>query len=124
MQDSVVGIPTDLIHEVTSLSKKGSVPIGEKMVKKKVESYTKGVYNGKTMVINIVKQDDVRFLSRIIAYSICGSSKIDGRLARFIYATYKLWIEKEQVNLSEIMRMKLLENLEKIKRTKNGVFRF
>ena len=33
-------------------------------------------------------------------------------------------VEKEQVNLSEILKIKLLKNLETIKRTKNGVFRF
>ena len=76
------------------------------------------------MVISTIKQDDVRFLSRIIAYSICASSKIDELLTKFIYTTYKICVEKEQVNLSEIIRMQLLENLEKIKRTKNGVFRF
>ena len=42
----------------------------------------------------------------------------------FIYATYKICVEKEQVNLSEILRVQLLKNLEKIKRTKNGVFIF
>ena len=124
MQDNVVDISTNLIHEVTGLRKKGSVPIGEKMVKKKVESYTKVVYNGKAMVISSIKQDDVRFLSRIIAYSVCASSKIDELSARFMYAAYKICVEKEQVNLNEILRMQLLENLEKIKRTKNGVFRF
>ena len=94
------------------------------MVKKKVESYTKVVYNGKAMVINTIKQDDVRFLSRTIAYSIRASLKIDELSIRFIYATYKICVEKEQVNLNEILSMQLLENLEKIKRTKNGVFRF
>ena len=87
MQDSVIDILANLIHEVTGLSKQGSVPIGEKMVNKKVESYTKVVYNGKAMVINTIKQDDVRFLSRIIAYSICASSKINELLVGFIYAT-------------------------------------
>ena len=94
------------------------------MVKKKVESYTKVVYNGKAMVINTIKQDDVRFMSRIIAYSICASSKIDELSAKFIYPTYNICVEKEQVNLNKILRMQLLENLEKIRRTKNGVFRF
>ena len=65
MQGNVVDISSDLIHEVTSLSKEGSVPIGEKLVKNKVESYTKAVYNGKVMVMSSIKQDDVRFLSRI-----------------------------------------------------------
>ena len=71
MQDNVVDISTDLIHEATSLSKQGNVPIDEKLVKKKVESYTKAMYNGKAMVINTIKQDDVRFLSRIISFFWC-----------------------------------------------------
>ena len=66
----------------------------------------------------------MRFLSRIIAYFVCASSKINEILLGFIYASYKICVEKEQVNLSEILRMQLLENLDKIKRTKNGVFRF
>ena len=76
------------------------------------------------MAINAIKQDDVRLLSRIIAYSICASSKIDDLLARFLYIAYKICVDKEQVSLSEIIRMQLLESLEKIKRTKNGVFIF
>ena len=67
MEDNVVDISIDLVHEVTSLSKQGSIPIGEKLVKKKVERYTKVVYIGKAMVINTIKQDDIRFLSRMIA---------------------------------------------------------
>ena len=118
MQDNVVDISADPIHEVTSLSKQGSVPIGEKLVKKKVESYTKVVYNGKAVVIGSIKKDDVIFLSRIISYLVCASSKIDELSVGFIYATYKMCVEKEQVNLSEILRMQLLENLEKIKRKK------
>jgi hypothetical protein len=94
------------------------------MVKKKVEQNTKAVYNGKAMVISSIKQHDVRFLSRIIASSICESSKIDELSARFILVAYKLCVEREQVNLSEILRIQLLENLEKIKKTKNYVFRF
>lgn len=124
MEDNVVDISADFIHEVNGLSKQGSVPRGKKLVKKKVERYTKAIYNGKAMVIRTIKQDDVRFLSRIITYSICASSKIDELLVGFIYETYKICVEKEQVNLSEILRMQLLENLEKIKRTKNGVFTF
>lgn len=61
MQDSVADILANLIHEVSGLSKKGNVPIGEIMVKKKVESYTKEMYNGKVVVISRIKQDDVRF---------------------------------------------------------------
>ena len=47
------------------------------MFKKKVESYTEAMYNGKAMVISTIKKDDLRFLNRIISYSVCASSKID-----------------------------------------------
>ena len=103
MHDNVIDIYTKLIHEVTGLSKQGSVPIGEKLVKKKVESYTKAAYNGKAMVTSTIKQDDVRFIRRIITYSICACSKIDELLARFSYVAYKIFVEKEQVNLCEIL---------------------
>ena len=76
------------------------------------------------MVVNTIRQHDVRFLSILIVYSICASSMSDELSTGFIYATYKIFVEKEQLNLSEILRVQLLENLEKIKRTKNGVFKF
>ena len=44
MEDSVVDISANLIHEVISLFKHSSVPIHEKMVKKKIKSYTKAMY--------------------------------------------------------------------------------
>ena len=56
MGDSVVEILADLIHEVIGISKQGSIPIGEKLVKKKVELNTKAVYNGKAMVISTIKK--------------------------------------------------------------------
>lgn len=84
IKNNVVDISANLIHEVSSSSKQGSVPIGEKLVKKKVEGYTKVVYNGKTMVISSIKKDDMRFTSRIISYLVCASSKIDGLLVGFI----------------------------------------
>ena len=93
MRDNIVDISVDLIHEVIGLSKQGSLPIGEKLVKKKVELNTKVDYNGKVMVINTIRQHDVRFLSRIIAYSICASSKSDELSTRFIYAAYKIFVE-------------------------------
>ena len=87
------------------LRKQGSVLIGEKKVKKKVDSYTTTIYNGNSMMIRTIKQDDVRFLTRIITYSICASLKIDEFLVGFIYAAYRICVEKEQVDLSEIIRM-------------------
>ena len=55
IQDNVDDICVKLIHEVIGLSKQGSVPIGKKIVKKKVEINTKEMYNGKAMVMNTIK---------------------------------------------------------------------
>lgn len=76
------------------------------------------------MVISSIKQDDMRFIRIKIACLVFAGSKIDEISIGFIYVAYKICVEKEQVNLSGILRMQLLENLEKIKRTKSGVFRF
>ena len=102
MEDNIVDTLADLIHEVVDLSKQGSVPIGEKLVKKKFESYTKVAYNGKAMVISTIKQDDVRFLRRIIACSICVSFKINELSVGFIYAAYKICVEKNKLNLLKL----------------------
>lgn len=99
MGDNVANILANLIHEVTGLSKQGSVPISEKLVKKKVESYIKAIYNGKAMVINTIRQHDVRFLSRIITNSICACFNSDELLEDVIYIAYKICVEKEQVDL-------------------------
>lgn len=115
----------DLIHEVTSPSKEGSNPIGEKIVNKKVEQFTKVVCNTqKITIMSTIKQDDVRFVSRIIAVGICASSRIDELSARFIHASYNIVVEKEQVNLCDILQTQLIENLERLRRTKNNVFIF
>lgn len=82
------------------------------------------MYNGKAMILSTIKQDDVRYVIRIIASNICASSKEDELSAGFIYAAYKIVVDKEQVNLCEILIIQLIENLEKIKKIKNGVFRF
>lgn len=95
MGDNVVEISTNLIHEVTGICKQGSISVGEKLVKKKVEQNTKAVYNGKAMVISTIKQHDVRFMSRVIASSIYASSKTDELSTGFIYMAYKICIEKE-----------------------------
>jgi hypothetical protein len=47
------------------------------------------------MVINTIKQRDVRFLSRVSATSIYASSRTDELSAGFIYVAYKICVEKE-----------------------------
>ena len=42
----------------------------------------------------------------------------------FIHATYMMCVEKAKVNLCEILRAQLVENLERIKKIRNNQFKF
>ena len=122
--DNVVEISANLIHEVTALCNEGSIPVNEKNVKKLVLDNTKSFYNGRGIVISKIKLDDVKFLSGIIAARMCYSSKEDDMAAGFIQVAYKICVDREKVNLCEILRAHLTKNLEKIKKVKNSQFRF
>ncbi len=101
-----------------------AIPFNEKNVNKFVLENTKSIYNGRGIIITKIKQDDVRFVSRIIATKICSISREHDMEVGLIHATYKLCIEREKVNLSKILRSQLVENLERSKKVKNSQFSF
>lgn len=117
--DNVIDISEDLIHEVTRLCNQGSIPLNEKNVKKFVIENTKSTYNGREIVISQIKKDDVRFVKKIIATKLCSSSRDDGLVARFVHVTYKVCVEKVQVNSCEILRIQLIDRLERIRKKRN-----
>lgn len=94
--NKVVDISTKLIHEVIGLSNQGSSPLNEKNVKNVIEN-TKSTNNDICIVITQIKQDDVRFLSKIISTKFYSNSREDDLIARFMHTTYKLCVEKTQV---------------------------
>ena len=102
--NNVVEIYTNFIHEVTRLCNEGSIPVNEKNVKKLVSNNTKILYKGKGMVINKVRQHDGIFISRIISTRICYGSREDDMAFGFIQEAYKICVDKEKVNLCEILR--------------------
>lgn len=122
--DQIIEISSDLIHEVTGLSNKGKIPINEKNVKKTVLENTKTKWNGRSMMLSLIKQDDVRFISKILAYQMNSSSREDEVSAGFINAVYKMCVDKVEVNLCEILKQQLFDNLERIKKNKYASFRF
>ncbi|WP_233109398.1 hypothetical protein, partial [[Clostridium] innocuum] len=75
MEDRVIDITADLIHEVTRLSKVGEIPLNEKNMRKIVLDNTGSSYNGRGIVISKIKQDDVRYLCKILTTKFCGSSR-------------------------------------------------
>lgn len=124
LDDRVINITTDLIHEVISLSKIGVIPFNEKNVKKTVMDNTKSSYNGRGIVVSKIIQDDARYVCKILTSKFCANSREDDMAAGMVHVAYLMCIEKVQVDMCEILRIQLFENLEKIKKTKNSQFRF
>lgn len=52
------------------------------------------------------------------------SSRVNSVPARFIRPTYLMIVKMEKVNMCEIVKQQLLDNIEKLKKTKNVVFVF
>ena len=75
-------------------------------------------YNGRGIVISKIKKDDVRYLCKFLTTKFCGSSREDDMAAGMVHVAYLMCIEKKQVDLCEILRIQLFENLEKIKKAK------
>ena len=113
--DSIICIDNDLIHKVTGLSNKGSNPMNIKNVREIVETNLNTHFDG--------KDDGVRLISKILGYKFNHGSRIDIVPIGFLHAAY-LAVRGEDVNLCDIIRTQLLDNISKIKKTKSTVFRF
>ena len=124
MEDRVIDITADLIHEVTGLSKEGEMPLNEKKIKNVVLENTGSSYNGRGIVITKIRQDDVRYLCKILTTKFCANSREDDMAVGLVHAAYLMCVEKKKIDLCEILRIQLFENLDRIKKVKNTQFRF
>ena len=62
-------------------------------------------------------------ISKIFGYKFNSSSRVDSVLASFIHVAY-VAVHGEEVNLCEIVRTHLLDNISKMKASKRTIFRF
>ena len=117
-------IDNDLIHRVTILSNEGCNPINIKNVRKTVEANLFIRFDGKNMKVNTIQDNGVRLLSKILGYKFKYGSRIDSIIAACLHVAYAMAIQRKKVNLCEIIRTQLSDNIAKIKKTKCVVFRF
>ena len=76
------------------------------------------------MMLSLIQQDDVIFISKILAYKMSFSSREDEFTIGFINASYKMCFERVEVNLCEILKQKLFYILDKIKKKMYATLRF
>lgn len=124
LEDRVIDITADLIHDVIGLSKSSVIPLNEKNMRKIVISNIGSSYNGRGIVISKIKQDDVRYLCKILTTKFCTNSREDDMVASMVHITYLMCVDKVPIDMYEILRIQLFENLERIKKAKYTQFQF
>ena len=72
----------------------------------------------------LIKKIDIRIISKTIGYKLNYSSRVNFVPSGFINVAYLMVSKKEKFNLCEIMKQKLLDNMDRLKKTMNVVFRF
>ena len=75
------------------------------------------------MRIDLIIVTDVRVISKFIGYKMNYSSRINYVPVGFIHAAYLMALKKDKVSMCENVKQKLLDNFQRLKRTKNAVFR-
>ena len=86
-----------------------------------VEANINKYLDGKNMKVNSIQDDGVRLIRKILGYKLNHGSRVDSVLEGFIHTSYFVLRGKE-VNLCDIVRTQLLDNISKIKKTKSMVF--
>ena len=76
------------------------------------------------MRIDLIKDIGVRVMRKIIGYKLNHSFRLNFVIEKFLHVAYLMVIKKKRVNLYEIVRLQLIDNIEKIKRSRSIVFRF
>lgn len=117
-------IDNDLIHKVIGLRNEGCNPINDRNVRNIVEINLMTKFDGKNMRFDPIQDNGVRVLRKIARYKLNHSYRVNSVLVGFLHVVYVMVVEKNKVSMCEIIRVKLLESLAKLKKTKNVFFRF
>ena len=75
------------------------------------------------MKVNTIQDDGVRLICKILGYKYNHGSRIDSIPTGFLHATY-LAVRGEGVNMCDIIRTQLLDNISRIKKSRSEIFRF
>lgn len=119
--DAPVAFGNDLIHMVTSLSNECFNLVNDKNVRQTVERNLYTRFDGRNMKVDMIQDKGVKVLSRLFGYKLNHSSRVNDVTVGFMPATYIMEFEKRMVNLCEIVRTQLLDNIAKFKKNKNAV---
>lgn len=117
-------ITKHVVHVVTCLHQTSRKPNLRKVTNPTVIKLTGAQYDNKSMTIDDILENEVKFSSMIIGYKVYQSSRLNSVSGTAIYASYQMVKEDMQYDLCIVLLEELLRNLKKIKLDKNNVFKF
>lgn len=122
--DVPIIIENDLIHKVIGMISEGYNSMNDRNMRNifKTNLYTR--FDGRNMKVDMIYDIGVKVLIKMLGYKLNHSSRVNLVLVGFMHVAYVMVIEIRKVNMCEIVRIYLLDNIAKIKKTKNVVFRF
>lgn len=74
------------------------------------------------MRVDPIWDKGVKLLIKILGYKLNHGSRINYVQSRFIHTTYVMVVKRRKVNLCDIVKVQLSDNIAKIKKTKSAVF--
>lgn len=122
--DQPYKITTDVIRAVTCLNLTGEKPGLRKVTKPIVNKLTGLEFDVRSMKINTIKEDDVKFVAMVIGYKVYQSNRPNSICGTAIHSTYKMVKEDGHYELCSVLLEELMINLKKIKQDKKHVFKF
>lgn len=123
--DSIHKITREVVRAVTGLPSTGSRPDKTKKVSNNtVMNLTGATYDNRSLRVNDVKDEHVRFISMILGYKTTHANQLNSVSSLCIKSAYDMVNNDAKIDVCEWLKDKLIDNLQKIKRDKKGTFRF
>ena len=123
--DIPIVIDNDVPHnQVTRLSNEGFNLVNDKNIRKIVETNLKTKFDGRNMRVDLIENAKVGFFRKIIGYKNNHSSRVNFVLTRSLHLAYVMAIENKNMNMCEIIKVQLSDNIAKMKKSKNTLFIF
>lgn len=93
-----------MIPKPARLSNDGSNPANVDTFKKLAKKNLKTIFDGRNMKLDMIKEVDIRLVSKVIGYKMSYSSSLNSVPTIFIHATYMIIAKKEKVNICEVLK--------------------
>ena len=87
-----------------------------------VETNLNTRFDGRNMKVNSIQDKGVKLLSKRLGYKFNHGSRVNSVPIGFLHAAYVMVVQGRKVNLCEIIRLQLLDNIAKLKKTKSTIF--